>query len=130
MDLKIKEEEYNALLRRKEVSAEVYHDGGGTPSRVDLRKAVAAKYGTKPDNVFVINVHTATGTQKAICEVQVYDEPETGRRTVAKYIQTRNLPADERKKMRELEAKPKEEKPRTEKGKQQSASAPGTEQTS
>jgi len=132
MELKIKEEEYNALLKRKEVSAEVDHDGGGTPSRVDLRKAVAAKYGTKPDNVFVIGVHTMTGTQKAICRVQVYDEPEVGRRTVAKYIQTRNLPAEERKKLREQEtkkeeAKPKEEKPKAEKEKQQSASTAGTE---
>lgn len=133
MELKIKHEEYNALLKRKEVHAEVDHDGSGTPSRVDLRKAVAAKYGTKPDSVYVIDVQTNTGTQSALCEVQVYDEPQIAQRTVPKYIQIRNLPPDERKRVKEQEAKkaeakpkaektaekPKEQKPKEEKGKQE-----------
>lgn len=76
MELKIKHEEYNALLKRKEVHAEVDHDGAGTPSRMDLRKAVASKYGTKPESVYVIDVQTNTGTQIALCEVQVYDDPQ------------------------------------------------------
>jgi small subunit ribosomal protein S24e len=113
VDLKIKEDNYNALLKRKEVSVEVGHDGAGTPSRVDLRKAVATKYGTKPENVYVVDVETKTGTQSAVCEVQVYDDAETAKRTVAKYIQTRNLPPEERKQVREKEkedAAKKEEK--------------------
>ncbi len=115
MELKIKHEEYNALLKRKEVHAEVDHDGSGTPSRVDLRKAVASKYGTKPDSVFVIDVQTNTGTQSALCEVQVYDDPQFAQRTVPKYIQTRNLPPEERKRVREQEAKKAEAKPKAEK---------------
>jgi small subunit ribosomal protein S24e len=134
LDLKIKEDNYNALLKRKEVSIEIGHDGAGTPSRVDLRKAVATKYGTKPESVYVVDVETKTGTQSATCEVEVYDDPETARRTVAKYIQTRNLPPEERKQVREKEkedaakkeekkeeAKPKAEKP---KGKEEQKPAP------
>ena len=92
MELKIKQEEYNALLKRKEIYAEVDHDQAGTPSRVDLRKAVASKYGVKPESVYVIDVRTKTGTQSALCEVQVYDDREGAQRIVPKYIQTRNLP--------------------------------------
>lgn len=125
MDLKIREDNYNVLLKRKEVSVEVDHDGTGTPSRVDLRKAVATKYGTKPENVYIVDVETKTGTQSAVCEVQVYDDAETAKRTVAKHIQTRNLPPEERRQIREKEkesavkkeekkeeAKPKAEKPK------------------
>jgi small subunit ribosomal protein S24e len=113
MDLKIREDTYNALLKRKEVSLEVNHDGAGTPSRTDLRKAVATKYGTKPENVYVVDVETRTGTQSAVCEIQVYDDAEAGKRTVPRHIQTRNLPVEERKQVREKEkesAAKKEEK--------------------
>lgn len=134
MELKIKHEEYNALLKRKEVHAEVDHDGAGTPSRVDLRKAVASKYGTKPESVYVIDVRTNTGNQSALCEVQVYDDPQAAQRTVPKHIQTRNLPPEERKHVREQEAKkaepkakaekPKEQKPKEEKSKQDTKAPP------
>jgi len=112
LDFKIKQDTYNPLLKRKEVHAEVDHDGQGTPSRVELRKAIAAKYNTKPENVYVVDVETKTGTQSAVCEIQVYDDPQTAQRTVPKYIQTRNLPPEERKRVREEEAKKEEEKPK------------------
>lgn len=120
MDLKIRREDYNALLKRKEVQVEVDHDEKGTPSRLELRKALATKYGTKPDNVYVIDVASMTGTQHAICEIQVYDDPQSAQRIVPKYIQTRNLPPEERKRLREREAKKEETKPaRPEKPKEQ-----------
>lgn len=118
MELKIKQEEYNALLKRKEICAEVDHDKAGTPSRMDLRKAIASKYGVKPESVYVIEVETKTGTQSALCEVQVYDDNESARRIVPKHIQTRNLPPEERKRLREQEAKKTEAKPKAEKAKE------------
>ena len=117
MDFKVKQDTYNPLLKRKEVSVEVEHESQGTPSRLDLRKAVASKYNTKPENVYVIDVESKTGTQNALCSVEVYDDPETARQTVPKYIQTRNLPPEERKKVREQEAKKEEPKPKPEKPK-------------
>jgi small subunit ribosomal protein S24e len=116
LEFKVKQDVYNALLKRKEVHVEVEHDGAGTPSRMDLRKAVATKYATKPENVYVIDIDTKTGTQKAICEVQVYDDPEAAH-LVAKYLRTRNLPPEERKKVKEEEAKKEEAKPKPEKPK-------------
>jgi ribosomal protein S24E len=115
LDLKIKQEEYNALLKRKEIHAEINHGQDGTPSRAELKNAVASKYGVKPENVYVINVQTGTGSQSAMCEVQVYDDLEDARRIVPKYVQTRNLPPEERKRVREQEAKKAEAKPKAEK---------------
>jgi small subunit ribosomal protein S24e len=128
LELKVRQEEYNALLRRKEIYAEVDHDEAGTPSRMDLRKAIASKYGVKPENVYVIDIETKTGTQTALCEVQVYDDNEGAQRMVPKYIRTRNLPPEERKRMREqearkTEAKPKAERPKEEKAKQETKTA-------
>ena len=119
MDFKVKQDTYNPLLKRKEVSVEVEHDGQGTPSRVDLRKAVASKFNTKQENVYVVEMETKTGTQNAVCTVEVYDDAQTAQQTVPKYIQTRNLPPDERKRVREEEAKKEEAKPKPEKPKAQ-----------
>jgi small subunit ribosomal protein S24e len=117
LDLKVKQDTYNPLLKRKEVSVEVEHEGQGTPSRVDLRKAVASKFSTKPENVYVIEVETKTGTQNAVCQIEVYDDARMAQQTVPKYIQTRNLPPEERKLVREQEAKKEEAKPKAEKPK-------------
>jgi ribosomal protein S24E len=115
LELKVKQQNYNALLKRKEVYVEVDHDKEGTPSRLDLRKAIASKYGTKPENVYVVAVETKTGTQSAVCEIQVYDDTETAQRTVPKHIQVRNLPSDERKRIKEQAAKKEEGRPKAEK---------------
>jgi small subunit ribosomal protein S24e len=117
LDFKVRQDTYNPLLKRKEVSIEVEHEGQGTPSRVDLRKAVATKFSTKPENVYVIQVETKTGTQNTVCLVEVYDDPQAAQQTVPKHIQTRNLPPDERKQVREQEAKKEEAKPKPEKPK-------------
>lgn len=117
MDFKVKEDTYNPLLKRKELRVEVDHDAAGTPSRLDLRRAMATKYNTKPENVFVLEVETKTGTQTALCAVEVYDDPQSARRTVPKYIQIRNLPPEERKRVMEEEAKKEEAKPKPEKPK-------------
>jgi small subunit ribosomal protein S24e len=123
LDFKVKDDIYNPLLKRKEVRVEVDHEGGGTPSRVDLRKAVASKFDTKPENVYVLDIESSTGTQKALCVVEVYDDPQSAQRTVPKYIQVRNLPVDERKRVREEQAKKEEAKPKPEKPKAEKAKA-------
>lgn len=116
MDFKIKQDTYNPLLKRKEVHVEIDHDGQGTPSRIDLRKAIATKYGTKPENVYVIDVETKTGTQSAMCSIQIYDDAKTAQNVVPKHIQIRNLPPDERKR-KEEQAKKEEAKTKAEKAK-------------
>jgi small subunit ribosomal protein S24e len=117
LDLKVKQDTYNPLLKRKEVSLEIEHEGQGTPSRIDLRKAVASKFSTKLENVYVIEVETKTGTQNALCQIEVYDDAQTAQQTVPKHIRTRNLPPDERRQIREQEAKKEEAKPKGEKPK-------------
>jgi len=120
MEFKVKQDAYNPLLKRKELSLDVEHENEGSPSRTSLRNAVAAKYNTKSENVFIVGIDTKTGTQFSVCEVQVYDDPDTAKRVVPKHIQIRNLPSEERKKIKEQSKKPEEkpkaaEKPKPEK---------------
>ena len=121
MDFKVRQNTYNPLLKRKEVHGEVDHEGEGTPSRVDVRKAVASKFNTKPENVYVLDIETNTGTQSSLCVIEVYDDPQSAQRTVPKYIQVRNLPPEERKRIREEQAKKGEAKPKAEKPKAEKA---------
>jgi small subunit ribosomal protein S24e len=121
LDFKVRQDTYNPLLKRKEVHVEVDHEGEGTPSRVDVRKAVASKFNTKPENVYVLDIETNTGTQSALCAIEVYDDPQSAQRTVPKYIQVRNLPPEERKRVREEQAKKEEAKPKAEKPKAEKA---------
>jgi len=121
LDFKVRQDTYNPLLKRKEVHGEVDHEGEGTPSRVDVRKAVASKFNTKPENVYVLDIETNTGTQSALCVIEVYDDPQSAQRTVPKYIQVRNLPPEERKRVREEQAKKEEAKPKAEKPKAEKA---------
>jgi ribosomal protein S24E len=121
LDFKVKQDTYNPLLKRKEVHVEVDHEGEGTPSRVDVRKAVASKFNTKPENVYVLDIETNTGTQSALCAIEVYDDSQSAQRTVPKYIQIRNLPPEERKRVREEQAKKEEAKPKAEKPKAEKA---------
>ena len=117
MDLKVKQDKYNPLLKRKELAVEVEHEKAGSPSRVSLREAVASKVSTKIENVFVLDIETRTGSQTSMCTVQVYDDPETAKATVPKYIQTRNLPSEERKKLKAAKAEEKAKAPKAEKPK-------------
>jgi len=117
LDFKVKQDVYNPLLKRKELAVEVDHENASSPTRTSLREAVAAKYSTKLDNVFVLDIETRTGGQLATCQVQVYDDAETAKKIVPKHIQVRNLPSEERKKLKEAATKTAEEKPKPEKPK-------------
>jgi small subunit ribosomal protein S24e len=130
MEFKVRQDTYNPLLGRKELSLVVEHENAGSPSRTSLRDAVAVKYGTKAESVFVVEINTKTGTQYSVCEVQVYDDSKAAKILVPKHIQIRNLPSEERKKIRE-QSKKTEEKPKAaEKPKQAKAEAkpPGKEE--
>jgi len=125
MEFKVRQDTYNALLGRKELSLDVEHENAGSPSRTSLRDAVAAKYGTKAENVFVVEIDTKTGTQYSVCEVQVYDDPIAAKKLVPKHIQIRNLPSDERKKIKE-QSKKTEEKPKAAEKPKQAKAEPKT----
>ena len=104
MEIKVSNESYNPLLKRKEITLEIDHTGEGTPQRFDIRKRMASKFNAKIDNVFVVSLDTLTGVQRSTCSLQVYDDPRAASLTVPEHLAVRNLPPEERAKVKEAKA--------------------------
>ncbi len=104
MEIKVSNEFYNPLLKRKEISLEIEHTGEGTPQRFDIRKRMATKLNAKIENVFVVSLDTVTGRQRSVCSLQVYDDPRAASSTVPEHLAVRNLSPEERAKVKEAKA--------------------------
>jgi ribosomal protein S24E len=104
MEIKVNNESYNPLLKRKEITLEIEHTGEGTPQRFDIRKRMASKLNTKIENVFVVSLDASTGLQRSTCSLQVYDDSRAASSTVPEHIATRNLPPEERPKVKVAKA--------------------------
>jgi small subunit ribosomal protein S24e len=76
MELEIQKERETPLLSRKRVTIEATYEGK-TPSRVDLRKSVAAKIKSPEELIVVRHIYTKFGQQKAKIIAHVYSDPKT-----------------------------------------------------
>jgi ribosomal protein S24E len=101
MEIKVKNESYNPLLKRKEITLEIEHKGEGTPQRFDIRKRMASKLNAKIENTFIVSLDTSTGLQRSTCSLEVYDDSRAASSTVPEHIATRNLPPEERAKVKQ-----------------------------
>ena len=115
MEIKIAEESYNPLLKRKEIYFSVKHPSAGTPPRFEIRKELATKLKSTLDQTFIIKLKTKTGTGEAVGEAQVYDSVERAKLITPAHILTRNLSPEERKKIAEAKPAKVEEKPKEKK---------------
>jgi len=112
MEVRITSEEYNPLLKRKEVAFEVEHrETGGTPSRFEVGKRLAALLKIDPELVYVKRMKTKTGTMIAVGEANAYDSIEQAKLVEPKHIIARNTPPEKQEKQEEAEepAEKKEE---------------------
>jgi small subunit ribosomal protein S24e len=110
MEVLVISEKQNPMLKRKEVSFQVEHgETGCTPSRVEIRKAVAVATKTNESVVFLKKYVTKTGTLTAFGTANIYDTIEQAKLIEPKYIVKRNVPEDKNKEAKEAE-QPKEAK--------------------
>ena len=65
---------------------------------------MASKLNTKIENIFVVSLDPSTGLQRSICSLQVYEDPRVASSTVPEYLAVRNLPPEERAKVKEAKA--------------------------
>jgi len=107
MEVRITSEQYNPLLKRKEVAFEVEHrETGGTPPRFEARKRLAALLKIDPELVYIKRMKTKTGTMIAVGEANAYDSIEQAKLVESEHIIARNAPPEKQEKPE----KPKEEK--------------------
>lgn len=95
MKVKIVSQEFNPLLKRKEIVFEVEHgETGGTPTRLEVREKLASKLKTSLELVYVRKMETKTGTMIAMGEANAYDSVEQARLLEPEYIVARNVPPE------------------------------------
>jgi small subunit ribosomal protein S24e len=95
MEIKITQQRYNPLLKRKEIAFELEHvQTRGTPPRLEVRKTLAELLKTNLDAVYVKRIETKAGTMLATGEANAYDSAQQGRVVEPKYILARNLPEE------------------------------------
>ena len=76
MDVKILSEQENALLKRREVVAEVSHPGKATPHRKEMIEWLAKSLKARDELVIVEKVFTSSGTASCQARVLVYQKKE------------------------------------------------------
>jgi small subunit ribosomal protein S24e len=95
MEIKITQQSYNPLLKRREVVFELDHaQTRGTPSRLEIRKALTEMLKTNLDVVYVKLIETKAGTMLAKGEANAYDSAQQARIIEPKYIIARNIPEE------------------------------------
>ena len=107
MKVTITQQQYNPLLKRKEIAFEVDHkQTKGTPTRMQVRNALAEMLKTKPEVVYVKRIATKTGTMIATGEANAYDTVEQATVIEPKYIIERNTPKEKKETEEKAEAQP------------------------
>jgi small subunit ribosomal protein S24e len=98
MEVKIVSTKKNSLLKRKEVDFRVDQGlKGKTPTRLEVKKAIAAQLKMKEELVFIKNMKTMTGTNIAVGVANAYETLEQAKFIEPEYIRKRNSPPEEPK---------------------------------
>lgn len=92
---KVVSEDYNPLLKRKEVVFKIEHgQKAGTPPRLEARKMLAKLLKIDVDVVYIKKMETKTGTMATVGTADVYDSVEQAKLVEPEYIITRNTPPE------------------------------------
>ena len=98
MEIEILSDNRNPMLKRREISFKVEHEqAGSTPSRKEVRMAVAVALKIDENVVFVKRFVTKTGMQTATGSANVYESIEQAKLIEPEHIVNRNIPPEKQK---------------------------------
>ncbi len=107
MQITITQQQYNPLLKRKEIAFTINHSQTrGTPTRLEVRNALADMLKTKAEVVYIKSIKTKTGTMTAMGEANAYDSLEQAQRVEPQYIIERNQPKEKKEDAEKTETQP------------------------
>ncbi len=95
MEVKIVSRNRNPFFDREEVEFIVEHEGEGTPSRLEIRRKLAALLNVSLDQVFIRKVETEYGVGRSKCNARVYNSKDAALRFEPKHIIKRNIAEEE-----------------------------------
>ena len=103
-------DDFNELLRRREVTIKIGHGKSATPSRVQIKEKIASELKCDPKLTFVVNINTPTGRNESIVEAHVYESQKYADLLVPNHIKARGEPKKAEKEEPKPKEKPKESK--------------------
>ncbi|MCI2415284.1 MAG: 30S ribosomal protein S24e [Candidatus Aramenus sp.] len=72
----VERDTFNKVIERREIAIKLFHIGVGTPSREELRKAIAQFLGKPEELVVVRKIFTKYGAGISEARVHIYDKKE------------------------------------------------------
>ncbi|MHA1649610.1 MAG: 30S ribosomal protein S24e [Candidatus Helarchaeota archaeon] len=100
MSLKIiiEKEFDNPLLSRKQINFKILHQRMPTPTRIEVKKKLAAQYNVDLERVIISKLTPKYGQEYTVGYAKIYDSVEKAMEIEPKYIIKRNQPKEEKKK--------------------------------
>ncbi|HKW04565.1 MAG TPA: hypothetical protein VJN71_04625 [Nitrososphaerales archaeon] len=98
--LEIISDSENKLLARREVRC-IFRGSSGLLTRQGAAEAVATKLGAKNDDVKIISLKGSSGVRDVHGLALIYSDPDSPKRQLPPYLLIRQLPKEERKKVRD-----------------------------
>lgn len=92
MKLEILDQTENKTLARKEIRFKVDHQGGTTPSRLDIRDKIVAQFNASTPTVIVRSLETKYGTGITEGIARIYESEEQLKRIELAHVVKRNEP--------------------------------------
>jgi ribosomal protein S24E len=74
MEIEIKKELQNDLLKRKEIELKIFNENG-TPKKENLFKEISKKFKTKETHIDIINIYQQTGSLYSNSKIFIYNKP-------------------------------------------------------
>jgi len=97
LNIEVRRDWMNKLLNRRELDLIISYESG-TPTRDEVRKLIAEKYGVEVERVIVEKLESMFGTLKAKAHIHIYDTVEDAKRIERKHILRRHGLLEEVKK--------------------------------
>lgn len=114
MEVKIIQQQYNPLLKRKELEFKIKHEQTrGTPSRLEVRQKIAEQLKTNLELIYVKRIETKTGTMIAMGEANAYDTLEQATLVEPQFVIDRNVPKEKKEAAEKVEEPKKQKKKET-----------------
>ena len=110
-ELTVVEDKENQLLGRRDVTLQLTHSQGSTPTRSEVRQRLAGNFKVDPEQVQITKMVTKRNTWITVCTAHIYPSPETAEKLTPKHLILRDRPKEEKEKLKTEKKKPSKAKP-------------------
>jgi len=114
MKVDITENKENPLMKRNEVRAVIHHEGGATPSRVQVLEHLSKSLKSNKENIVINKIFGLKGTDRSEAKIAVYKDKKDIPKAIAEKMSRRNKPPKGSEIKNEEAAPVAEEKPKEE----------------